>query len=99
MRGNPEIEVIEGSARRTVALAIRRRQMLRDETTAISDLALRFAVAFTDHRTCFNEMGHGFCHSCEDIVNGGKWIDVEMDRAGIPKESRKLPYPTRQEHE
>lgn len=97
--GNPEIEVIEGSARQTVALAIRRRQMLATETKDISDLALRIAVAFTDHRTCFNEIGHSFCHSCEDIVSGGKWIDLEMTRAGVPRELRTLTYPTRQEHE
>lgn len=100
IKENPEIEEIEGSARMTTALAIRRRQLLTEETKSISDLALRFAVAFTDHRTCFNDMGHGGgCHSCEDIVSNGAWVDAEMDRAGVPRESRKLPYPTRQEHE
>lgn len=94
---NPEIEIIEGSARCTTALAIRRRQLLSEETRDISDLALRLAVAFTGHRTCFNEMGA--CHSCEDIVQNGTWVDAEMDRAGVPREARKLPYPTRQEHE
>ena len=91
------IEVIEGSARQTVALAIRRRQLLSDETKMISDLALRIAVAFTDHRTCFKEIGHGGCYSCDDIVLHGTWVDREMDRAGVPRESRSLPYPTRQE--
>lgn len=94
-----EIEVIEGSARQTVELAIRRRQILAEETKEISDLALRIAVAVTGHRTCFNEMGHGFCTGCEDIVNNGIWIDSEMDRAGVPRETRTLPYPTREEHE
>jgi hypothetical protein len=94
-----EIEVIEGSARWTTALAIRRRQMLQEETKAISDLALRIAVAFTGHRTCFNESGYMGCTGCEDVVRNGTWIDAEMDRAGIPREARKLPWPTRQEHE
>lgn len=89
-----EIEVIQGSARQTTALAIRRRQLLTEETAGISDLALHLAVQFTEHRTCFNEIGHGFCTGCEDIVIGGRWIDNEMDRAGIPREARGLPYPT-----
>lgn len=96
---NPEIEVIEGSARSTVALAIRRRQMLQEETKSISDLALRIAVAFTEHRTCFNEFGYMGCTGCEDIAQNGTWIDAEMDRAGVTRDARKLPYPTRQEHE
>lgn len=96
---NPEIEQIEGSARQTRALAIRRRQVLTEETKPISDLALRIAVAFTEHRTCFNEFSDMGRHGCEDVVQGATWIDTEMDRAGVPREARKLPYPTRQEHE
>lgn len=100
MTARSEIEIIEGSARRTTALAIRRRQQLQEETASISDLALRIAVAFTEHRTCFNEVGHGGgCYSCDDIVSGATWIDAEMDRAGVPREARSLPYPTREEHE
>lgn len=99
MSNNLEIEIIEGSARQTNALAIRRRQRLQEETKDISDLALRLAVMFTDHRTCFNEIGHGFCHSCEDLVRSGIWIDAEMDRAGVPKNTRRLPYPVKEEHE
>lgn len=99
MIDNPEIEIIEGSARQTTELAIRRRQLLAEETKEISDLALRIAVALTPHRTCFNEMGHGFCSGCEDVWRCGQWIDKEMDRASVAKEARKLPWPTREEHE
>lgn len=98
MKNNPEIEVIQGSARRTTALAIRRRQLLTEETKPISDLALRIAVAFTEHRTCFNEFSEG-CYGCESIVRNGFWVDAEMDRTGIPREARILPYPTRAEHD
>lgn len=94
---NLEIEEIKGSARQTTELAIRRRQLLAKETEPISDLALRIAVAFTPHRTCFNRMGYGFCSGCEDVVSGGKWIDSEMDRAGVPRDLRKLPWPTKEE--
>lgn len=45
-----EIEVIEGSSRETVALAIRRRQLLAEEAVLISDLALNFGVQTADHR-------------------------------------------------
>lgn len=48
---NPEIEIIDGSARATTALAIRRRQHLATETVGISDSALRLAVRYTEHRT------------------------------------------------
>lgn len=97
---NPEIEIIEGSARATTALAIRRRQYLTTETVGVSDLALRLAVRYTEHRTCFIRDCHRHaCCSCEDIVISAKEIDLEMDRAGVPRESRKLPYPTREEHE
>lgn len=97
---NSEIEIIEGSARRTTALAIRRRQHLATQTMEVSDLALRLAVQFTEHRTCFiRDCHYDACWSCDDVVTAAKWIDSEMDRAGVPRESRKLAYPTREEHE
>lgn len=86
-----EIEIIKGSARQTAALAIRRRQLLTEETTGISDLALRIAVAFTEHRTCFRELGYNHCAGCDDVVIAAIWTDNEMDRAGVPKEARSLP--------
>lgn len=97
---NPEIEVIDGSARATTALAIRRRQHLTTETAGVSDLALRLAVRYTEHRTCFiRDCHYDVCWSCEDIVSSAREIDSEMDRAGVPRETRKLPYPTREECE
>lgn len=97
-RPTPEqgIEVIADSARQTTALAIRRRQRLAEETVDISDLALSIAVEFTEHRTCFADMGYGrgFCTGCEDIVAAGEWADKEMDRAGVPRAARTLPYET-----
>lgn len=90
--GESDIEVIEGSARATMRLAIRRRQRLTEEAAHVSDLALSVAVQFTDHRTCFNEIGHRACHSCEDVVAAAEWIDREMDRAGVPGAARKLAH-------
>lgn len=89
-----DIEVIKGSARQTTALAIRRRQLLTEETATISDVALSIAVEFTDHRTCFADISHGFCSGCDDVVDAGLWVDKEMDRAGVPREARVLPYAT-----
>jgi hypothetical protein len=86
-----EIEVVEGSARATTRLAIRRRQHLTEEAAAISDLALSIVVQFTDHRTCFiRDCDYDHCHSCEDVITAAQWIDREMDRAGVPVEARKI---------
>ena len=89
-----EIEEIEGSARQTVALAIRRRQLLAEDTAMISDLALHFGVQSAEHRTCFRYCcGYDFCDGCDDVISWGKWFDKEMDRAGVSLEARTLPYP------
>ena len=96
---NNEVEIIEGSARATNRLAIRRRQRLTQETAHVSDLALSIAVQFTDHRMCFNEMGYGFCHGCADVVTAAEWTDREMDRAGVPKEARRIAEFKRSDYE
>jgi hypothetical protein len=95
-----EIEIIEGSARATTRLAIRRRQHLREETKPVSDLALSIAVEFTDHRTCFiRDCDYEACHGCEDVIAAALWIDREMDRAGVPAEARKIDTFRRDDYE
>jgi hypothetical protein len=90
------IENIPGSARQTTALAIRRRQHLTEESQGLSDLALTIAVQFTEHRTCFRlDCEYGFCTGCDDVIDAARWIDSEMDRAGVPHGCRSLPYPVR----
>lgn len=87
------IEVVEGSARETVALAIRRRQLLAEESLLISDLALDFAVKVADHRTCFRyDCNYDHCTGCDDVIQWGKWFDAEMDRAGVPLAARNLSH-------
>ncbi len=85
-----EIEIIQGSARATTRLAIRRRQHLTEEAAGISDLALSIAVEFTEHRTCFRDCGYDHCHSCDDIIEAAQWIDKEMDRAGVSANARRI---------
>lgn len=86
-----EIEIIAGSARETVALAIRRRQLLAEESVLISDLALHFGVEAAEHRTCFRHDCHmNHCTGCEDVIERAKWFDSEMDRAGVPVTARTL---------
>lgn len=86
-----QIQVIEGSARATTRLAIRRRQHLTEEVVSISDLALSIAVEFTEHRTCFvMDCDYNHCHSCDDVISAAQWIDREMDRAGVPATNRSI---------
>lgn len=86
-----EIEIIAGSARETVALAIRRRQLLAEESVLVSDLALHFSVEVAEHRTCFRyDCDRDHCTGCEDVIEWAKWFDSEMDQAGVPVAARTL---------